>query len=444
MSRSDASVVKANRSRYPRDRLTAAPHVEAGVYQGDCLELSRTLADGVIQLVYLDPPFFTQKVHRLGTRDRLKTFRFSDVWQSLDEYAEFLLLRLREFHRVLARTGSLFFHCDQNASHVARFLLDEVFGRKMFRSEIIWHYRRWSNSRRSLLPAHQTIYFYSKSNDYKFHEIAQEYSPSTNVDQILQKRARDEFGKSAYARDYDGSLMPNGHKRGVPLSDVWDIPFLNPKAKERIGYPTQKPVLLLERIIEISTDANDWVLDPFCGSGTTLVAAKLCGRNSIGMDVSEQAVEVSQRRLKNPQKTDSCLLIRGRDTYRQADQDALAYLNGLDAVPVQRNRGMDAVLREEALGGPVPIRVQRPGESLPDAAKSLYKASRNKNVAVMIVVATERWLDADIESLLPPGVFIVNATANAIRGFLEELSADVSEGGRTNSRPCLRRATSRE
>lgn len=406
-------------------------NVETRIRQGDCLELSRGIEEDSIDLAYLDPPFFTQKVHRLGTRDRLKAFRFSDVWHSLDDYAEFLLLRLKEFRRILSPTGSIFFHCDHNASHVARFMLDEVFGKKMFRSEIIWHYRRWSNSRRSLLPAHQTIYFYSKTDNYKFNEILQPYSPSTNLDQILQKRARDEFGKSTYARSDGGSSVPNGYKRGVPLSDVWDIPFLNPKARERIGYPTQKPVLLLERMIEISTDVGDWVLDPFCGSGTTLVAARLLHRNSIGMDISEEALEVSRRRLEHPERTESHLLLRGRDAYKQADEDALAYLKGLDAVPVQRNSGMDALLRTELRGGPVPVRVQRPRESLLDAAHSVYRASRNKNVSVMVVVATERGFGIDVEPSLPPGVFVVDTTANAIRGLVEELSAERSEGGRT-------------
>lgn len=105
-----------------------------------------------------------------------------------------------------------------------------------------------------------------------------EYSPSTNVDQILQQRTRDASGKSVYRKDINGTILSNGAKRGVPLGDVWDIPYLNPKARERVGYPTQKPILLLERIIQLSTQVGDVVLDPCCGSGTTLVAAKLLQR----------------------------------------------------------------------------------------------------------------------------------------------------------------------
>jgi len=392
------------------------------IYLGDCLEVSKNLQGGIIDLVYLDPPFFTQKVQKLSPRDRKREFTFTDIWKSMDDYSRFLFERLKELHRLLKPTGSIFFHCDHNASHIVRLILDEVFGQKMFRSEIIWHYRRWSNSQRSLLPAHQTIYFYSKSDDYKFNESYQDYSPSTNVDQILQKRARDESGKSTYARDESGFPISNGSKRGVPLSDVWDIPFLNPKARERTGYPTQKPLLLLERIIELSTVEGDQVLDPFCGSGTTLVASQLLNRNSTGINVSEDALEITRKRLKNPEKTQSHLLKVGRDSYQQADQNALAFLRGLDITPVQRNSGIDALLKAEFNGGPVPVRIQRPGESLLDAAYSLHSAAKTKQASIMIVVATETGLGVDLTASLPPEVFVVDSTSISINKLLKILA----------------------
>jgi site-specific DNA-methyltransferase (adenine-specific) len=141
------------------------------VHQGDCLEVLKKMPAGRFDLVYLDPPFFTQKIQTLGTRDRKKVFKFADIWKSSDSYGEFLFARLQELHRVLAPSGSIFFHCDSNASAIARLILDEVFGHEMFRSEIIWYYRRWSNSQRALLPSHQTIYFYSKTENYKFNQI---------------------------------------------------------------------------------------------------------------------------------------------------------------------------------------------------------------------------------------------------------------------------------
>src|SRR5580700_5759305 len=116
------------------------------VRHGDCLQVVQNLPSESVDLIYVDPPFFTQKTHSLISRDRKTKFEFSDEWKSLAEYVEFLRFRLKEFRRVLNTTGSLFFHCDTNASHHIRCLLDEIFGDSMFRSEVIWHYRRWSNS----------------------------------------------------------------------------------------------------------------------------------------------------------------------------------------------------------------------------------------------------------------------------------------------------------
>jgi len=381
-----------------------------------------------VALAYLDPPFFTQKVHRLGPRDRSKEFSFGDLWSSQKEYGTFLLERLRAAHRVISDRGSLFFHCDHNAVHVARLLLDEVFGSENFRSEIIWHYRRWSNSQRGLLPAHQTILYYTKSDRYIFNEMWTDYSPATNVDQILQRRSRDDFNKSVYARDENGNVIANGTKRGVPLGDVWDIPLLNPKAKERTGYPTQKPLLLLERIINLTTNEGDCVLDPFCGSGTTLVAAQSLRRTAIGIDVSEDAVALTKSRLSESVRSNSRLLEVGRDAYRNADEIVLAMLQGLEYVPVQRNNGIDAILKQEFDGGPVPIRVQRAGENLLDAALKLSRASAGKGAKLMFVVALARGGCFEFADELPSGVIAVESPALGIRDHLDKLR----NGHRTN------------
>jgi site-specific DNA-methyltransferase (adenine-specific) len=301
-------------------------------------------------------------------------------------------------------------------------LLDEVFGPENFRSEIIWYYRRWSNSQRGLLPAHQTILYYTKTDTFTFNEILTDYSPSTNVDQILQRRSRDDSNKSVYARDENGSVISNGAKRGVPLSDVWDLPILNPKAKERTGYPTQKPLLLLERIIALATNEGDCVLDPFCGSGTSLVASQLLNRTAIGIDVSEDAVELTRKRLEDPTRSQSRLLELGREAYRNADDAALAILQGLDCVPVHRNNGIDAILKREFSGGPVPVRVQRPGETLQEAAEKLSKASAGKGAKVMFVVVLERGGSFQFAEELPPGVIAVESASLGIQTHLDKLS----------------------
>jgi site-specific DNA-methyltransferase (adenine-specific) len=384
------------------------------VHHGDCLEVVRSLAAESVDLVYVDPPFFTQKTHSLVTRDRATKFEFSDEWKSRVGYIEFLRVRVKEFRRVLKATGSLFFHCDTNASHHIRCLLDEVFGEAMFRSEIIWHYRRWSNSQRNPMPSHQTIFFYTKTDTYQYHQLFGDYSPSTNVDQILQRRQRDEHGKSVYARDGSDNVIHDGHKKGVPIADVWDIPLLNPKAKERVGYPTQKPVLLLERIIALVTSPGDLVLDPFTGSGTTLVAAELLGRNSLGIDVAAEAVELARQRLVEPAKTSSELLRKGRESYVQSDEEALAYLHGLPVIPVQRNRGIDAILKIAPGENPVLFRVQRRGENLTDAAELLHSAGRSKQPATLVLIVTDPRQPASLFNMPPTDVVLVNSIASEL------------------------------
>jgi site-specific DNA-methyltransferase (adenine-specific) len=221
-----------------------------------------------------------------------------------------------------------------------------------------------------------------------FNPIYGDYSPATNVDQILQRRVRDAHGKATYARDAEGRTVPAGEKKGVPLSDVWDIPYLNPKARERVGYPTQKPIALLERVIALCSEPGDLVIDPCCGSGSTLVAARLLERRAIGIDISEPALAISRERLSAPVRTESSLLRRGRDAYRQVDVAALAELGELDAIPIQRNRGMDAILRQQYRGAPVAVRVQRAHESLHEAAELLARAGESKHCQLMILIST--------------------------------------------------------
>ncbi|MBX9694863.1 MAG: site-specific DNA-methyltransferase [Cyanobacteria bacterium] len=391
------------------------------ILTGDCLRELRKIPAQSVDLAYLDPPFFTQQTQRLKTRDRTTEFSFGDTWHSRESYMQFMVERLVEIRRTLKETGSIFFHCDRNASHIARFALDDVFGPDRFLSEIIWYYRRWSSAVKNLLPAHQTILFYSNTQNYKFNTILQDYSPSTNIDQILQRRKRDGDGKSIYETDDDGRFVPNGPKRGVPMSDVWDIPYLNPKAKERAGYPTQKPILLLERIILLASEPDDLVLDPFCGSGTTLVASKMTGRRYLGIDISPDAVNLAESRLKDSIKSDSNLLNAGRSSYQQADERLLQLLDGLDFVPVQRNRGIDAFLNYEYRGSLIPLRFQREDETVIQAAEKLHKAASKKQSEVMFLICHESW-DGRSNDQLPPAVIPVSSTVNNIRTELQRLS----------------------
>ncbi|MEH2930427.1 DNA methyltransferase [Candidatus Ventrimonas sp. KK005] len=358
------------------------------VIHGDCLEILKQMDSNSVDMIYLDPPFYSQKIQSLKDTKGNEYF-FEDVWNSREEYLDYMEVRIYELKRVLKDTGSIFLHCDEKVSHYLRIVLDNVFGEENFRSEIIWTYKRWSNSKKGLLSGHQTIFFYSKTNNYKFNIVYTEYSPTTNIDQILQERVRDNRGKAIYKHDDNGEVILSREKKGVPMSDVWEIPFLNPKAKERVGYPTQKPIELLERIIRISTDVGDIVLDPFCGSGTTMVAAELINRKGIGIDISQDAVILSENRLKNPCKTESRLLKLGIESYKTKSDFDRTILNQLDCDIVQRNRGIEGFLKKFYKNAPVAVKIQKKTESFSEAVELLKNAGKKKKCSATILIRTQ-------------------------------------------------------
>lgn len=383
----------------------------------DCLDAMKEMRENIIDMVYLDPPFFSQKEHSLKDKKE-NTYSFSDTWQSLDAYIEYLKIRLIEVQRILKPTGSLFLHCDNSASHYIKVMLDEIFGINNFRSEIIWTYKRWSNAKKGLLDSHQTIFFYSKSSNYKFNKIYTDYSPTTNIDQLLQDRKRDYNGKTIYKKNSNGDIVLSNEKKGVPLSDVWEIPFLNPKAKERVGYPTQKPILLLEKIIAISTNEGDLVLDPFCGSGTTLVASLLKNRNFIGIDINPDAISLAQERLSNPVKTESALLMRGKSYYDEKSDFVKCILKHFDCNIVQRNKGIDAILVKMYHNKPVAIRVQKENEYLNDAINLLNNAGKKKNCIFTILIKTTENIEMYAVQI-PDNMIIIDSYSLSLESYIK-------------------------
>ncbi len=359
------------------------------VKQGDCLvEMSR-LRTNSVDLIYLDPPFFTNKRHRSTSKSN-KDISFDDNWDSKDQYIQYMSKRLKEAHRVLKETGNIFVHCDNNASYIFRDILEDIFGSSNFQSEIIWTYKRWSNSKRGLINAHQTILFYSKTNKFKFNRIYTNYSPTTNVDQLLQERVRDSSNKTVYKRDNNGNTVAPKAKKGVPLSNVWDIPYLNPKAKERVGYPTQKPLALLERIIQLGSDPGDVVLDPFCGSGTTLVATKLLGREYIGFDVSADAINITNSRLAHPVETKSRLLEKGASSYITKNETVLNLLHSINAKPVFRNKSIDGIINDSDNDQLILVKIQAKTESLKETTTSLARALNKKKLSRGLIIRTHK------------------------------------------------------
>lgn len=379
------------------------------VLVGDAKIILQDFELNSVDLVYLDPPFFTQKKQAQKTRDNSKEYSFEDSWGNIILYREYVKERLIECKRVMKNTASIFLHCDKQASHHLRIILDEVFGTENFQSEIIWSYKRWSNSKKGLLNSHQTILFYTKTSNYKFNTFYTDYSSTTNIDQIFQKRVRNEHGKTVYSQN-EGGVEILTDKKGVPLGDVWEIPYLNPKAKERVGYPTQKPILLLEKIIRLVTDKGDLVLDPFCGSGTTLVASKLLQRNFIGIDISEDAVKLTKKRLLNPIKTESQLLKKGEDAYKNVDPEIKKYLSSFAVEPVQRNKGIDGFLKINGFMKPIAVKIQKSSETVDEAMNHLIQATeKNKFEKKVLVLTKQVEQQSFINTFEDHNIFIIEA-----------------------------------
>jgi len=257
---------------------------------GDNLEILKTIDSDTIDLIYLDPPFFSNRNYEVIWGDEGEVRSFQDRWSGgIDHYIAWLKERVEQMHRILKPTGSIFLHCDWHANAYIRVhILERVFGEKNFRNEIIWSYQRWTAGKSAFQKTHDTILFYSKSKTNKFNVLSEAYSEKS-----AHKAKR-------FTKIEEGKLVQNYTEdtvREKSMRDVWEISILNSQAKERIGYPTQKPEALLQRIIECASSEGDVVLDPFVGGGTTVAVADRLNRKWIGIDQSVQAVKVTELRL---------------------------------------------------------------------------------------------------------------------------------------------------
>jgi site-specific DNA-methyltransferase (adenine-specific) len=288
---------------HPRLRSEAA----CRLIQGDNLSVLDCLADelrGAVTLAYLDPPFFTGKTHshvartrdpESGQIERTSSLAFDDRWQSLAHYLNALAPRLVRTFDLLAEDGCLVLHVDPKTSHYLRVLCDELFGSEHFASEIIWRYRRWPAKTANFQRMHDVLLRYTKSKHgrAKFNQLYESLAPST-LQTWGTKKQRAVVDDSGRRRRSSSTERPSP---GAPLGDVWELGIVAPVARERTGYPTQKPESLVERLTLALTDAGDLVLDPFAGSGTTLATATRLGRRAIGIDCSDRAIAVIQDRL---------------------------------------------------------------------------------------------------------------------------------------------------
>lgn len=257
------------------------------IYSMDNLEVLKALPDRSIDLIYLDPPFFSERDYKTDFKGSGEVKSFHDLWDGKADYISFIADRLRECHRVLKDAGAIYFHCDWHASHYIKVELDKIFGESNFRNEIVWHYRTGGVSKKWFSRKHDVILFYSKTKKHGFNPIE------------VKEYYKDVYGPKFKPgwEDRKGGKDITGYFHMVYMDDVWDIPAVFNMSEESLGYPTQKPEELLQRIIKASSKEGEVVLDPFCGSGTTLAVAEKNKRKWIGMDSSLTACEVSRKRL---------------------------------------------------------------------------------------------------------------------------------------------------
>ena len=257
------------------------------LYRGDCLDVMRGMDAGSVDLIYLDPPYCTQK----------NWGEFDDRWESFDVYLVFMEERLRECHRVLAETGSLYLHVDPNTSHYLKVMLDGIFGRKNFRNEIVWSYRHFSREGRDFQKTHDVLFRYVAGKVFSWNQQYEQKSEGSLKRWGTKSVVHEPHPKTGKKR----VVASDQESKGVCMRDVWEISGFTGPSHEYCGYPTQKPIALLDRIIQASSNAGDLVLDPFCGSGTTLAAARQLGRRYIGIDQNPNAIELCTDRLAKTQ-----------------------------------------------------------------------------------------------------------------------------------------------
>ena len=282
------------------------PHIERGkpgllvpdwknqLYCGDCLNVLDRMEDGSVDLIYIDPPFYSQRYYEMIWGDDAERFAFDDRWRGgIQTYINYLAERVRKLYDKLKPTGTLYVHLDWHISHYMKVELDKICGYSNFKNEIIWCYRGGGVPRKDFARKHDTILRYSKSNNYTFNVDAVRIPYSESVQESPISR----FDKSYRTNKvYEGYRLNKGGKHP---EDWWMIQPLMPSDKtERLKYPTQKPLTLLNRIVLASSNPGDLVLDAFCGCGTTLESSQTLGRRWVGIDISQSAIRVVQDRVR--------------------------------------------------------------------------------------------------------------------------------------------------
>ncbi len=313
------------------------------LWTGDTLPIMRGMNSESVDLIYLDPPFNSKNTYSAPIGSKAAGVSFKDFWtfddvdrlwlemQRLSDpplyhvieaarlvhgdgmaaYLAMMAQRLREMKRLLKPTASIYLHCDPTASHYLKMAMDHVFGKENFRNEIVWCYRGGGVPKSDFSRKHDIILRYSKTLSVVFNvdDIRIPYSPDSSERLRYKARSfRDSGTYDSYEQNPDGKHP----------EDWWEMQPIMPSSKERVGYPTQKPLKLLERIVKASSNEGDVVLDSFCGCATACVSAEQWGRKWIGIDIAEKAVELVRFRLQK--KIDKLGLIHPGDVIHRTDQ----------------------------------------------------------------------------------------------------------------------------
>jgi len=274
---------------------------------------------GKVDLIYIDPPFdskadYRTKINLPGVNIEQKPtvieqFAYADTWKDgTVSYLKMLYPRLILMRELLSEKGNIYVHIDWHVGAYVKILLDDIMGKDKFCNEIIWHYEKWTANSNSFQKNHDILYWYSKCANYTFNqqkEITENLKKKYKAGYLIgggygsnglvvydptNQKARELINSGKYKVHY-------ANQEGKPLSDVWNIPFINPQANERVDYATQKPEALLERIIKASSNEGDLVCDFFGGSGTTAAVAERLGRRWITTDIGKPATLVMRKRL---------------------------------------------------------------------------------------------------------------------------------------------------
>jgi DNA modification methylase len=426
------------------------------LYYGDNLDILKNyIKNETIDLIYLDPPFQSGRNYNIlfqpksgeikGANSQIRTFEDTWHWgeEPEREYTELItgtltteppsqklidlvkafrgyltecpLLaylcmmapRLLEMRRALKPTGSIYLHCDPTASHYLKLLMDAVFGAKNFQNEIVWAYKSGGATKRRFGRKHDVLFFYSKNpEEYRF-------NPQKEKSYMMHEYG---FKKSEFYKDEKGQYT------WVIMKDWWEIPSVGSADKQRLGYPTQKPEALLERIIKASSNENDLILDPFCGCGTTIAVAEKIRRQWIGIDITYLAIDVIKKRLeKNHIKENEHFKVYGepKDVYsagQLAKQKPFQFevwaVSQLNATPTVKtgDKGIDGVInfidytKKDKIGKGI-ISVKG-GQSInPAMVRDLKGTIQSQNADFGILITLEKATRGMIEEAVKEGYF---------------------------------------